>query len=135
MTRIREIDEATARLAVEKSEALETLRTGGDATVYRMFSPFADFSGRTEQQLAALRQQAVTAFERRKAAVASARQKLEVIDKCKEKALTEWTAALAREQEAVSSELFLASTARQLRLNRSVVSGQDRPIRPEEPEP
>lgn len=116
--RIRQIDEAAAALAAEKTEAVASLHSGGEALVYERFAAFADHSDRTRRQLVSLRQQAVTAFERQKAAVTAARQKLEVLEKCKERALEEWKSDFAREQEDLASELFLAATARRMRTER-----------------
>lgn len=113
--RIRQIDEAAVNLAAEKNSAIASLHSGGESIVYESFAAFSDHAERTRRQLQSLRAQAVAAFERQKAAVTLARQKLEVLDKCKDRALDEWKAEFSREQEDLASELFLAATARRMR--------------------
>ncbi len=116
--RIRQIDDAAANLSSEKSTAIASLHSGGEAASYESFAAFSDYSERARRQLQSLREQAVAAFERQKSAVTIARQKLEVLEKCKERALDEWKAEFMREQEDLASELFLAATARRIRAAR-----------------
>lgn len=124
--RIRQIDQLKETLEHEKSDAVVSLQSGGEGTIYGTFGAYSGHVERTRRRLESLRKQAGEELERQRGAVRTARQRLEILEKYRERALDRWTEEYSREQEALAAELFLAATARRMRISRREESGTDR---------
>ena len=80
---------------------------GVDARQLAALDQFCVFVAREQQRLDAAIAECERRIETQRAALMQARRAFELIDRLKEKALGQWTAAGAKEQEDVAAELYL----------------------------
>ena len=104
------------RVALDEELDRERRRIGdGAIDVQRLASldRYATFVTRDQHRLAAARADCERRIEAQRAVLMEARRAFQLIERLKEKALIEWQAAGAKEQEELAAELFLARRARE----------------------
>jgi hypothetical protein len=104
------------RVALDEELDRERRRIGdGAIDVQRLASldRYATFVTREQHRLAAARADCERRIEAQRAVLMEARRAFQLIERLKEKALIEWQAAGAKEQEELAAELFLARRARE----------------------
>ena len=104
------------RVALDEELDRERRRIGdGAIDVQRLASldRYATFVTREQHRLAAARADCDRRIEAQRAVLMEARRAFQLIERLKEKALIEWQAAGAKEQEELAAELFLARRARE----------------------
>ncbi len=78
-----------------------------DVRQFLALDQFGAFVSREQQRLSAAIADCERRIETQRAALMEARRRFELIDRLKEKALGEWSAAGAKEQEDLAAELYL----------------------------
>jgi len=84
-----------------------------DARELAMLDEFRIWVNREKQRLTAGRAECERRIAAQRATVVEARRRFQLVDRLKEKALIEWHAANAKEQEDMAAELYLARRIRQ----------------------
>lgn len=107
-TRLREIDANESDLRRIEMESSREVRQSTSAAEHEGYESHRFWASRTHHHLARLRAEAQAAIQLQQAAVVAARQRYEMLERCRERALDDWRADYLREQESLSSELFLA---------------------------
>ena len=84
-----------------------------DARELAMLDEFRTWVNREKHRLIAVRAECERRIAAQQAALVEARRRFQLVDRLKEKALIEWHAANAKEQEDLAAELYLARKVRE----------------------
>lgn len=117
-TRLREIDSREAELRRTEMEASRQVQVASSIAEHEGYESHRDWAGRAHHQFARLRAEAQASIQRQQAEVTVARQRYEMLERCRERAQDHWRDEYFKEQEALSSELFLARLGQGPKLKR-----------------
>jgi len=110
----RAIERRTAALADELlAEHRRIEDRSSEARELALLDAFRTWVNREKRRLGALRAECERRIAAQQAALVEARRRFQLVDRLKEKALVEWHAANAKEQEDLAAELYLARRVRE----------------------
>jgi len=123
LRQVRQIDEEIASLAGQKTQLREDIRSGNLAAGYELgaASRFEAFLSRQAMELGKRKAEAQVSAENQRRVAVESQRKVKLLERLRDRRMTEWTSACDRELEEIAAESHLARLMSERRLVRAAV--------------
>jgi flagellar export protein FliJ len=123
LRQVRELDDEIATLASQKAQLRDDIRSGNLAAGYELgaASRFEAFLSRQQMQLEKRKAEAQASSENQRRVAVEAQRKVKLLERLRDRRMTEWTAACDRELEEIAAESHLARLMSERRSVRAAI--------------
>jgi flagellar export protein FliJ len=123
LSQVRQLDEQIALLAGQKAQLRDDVRSGDLASGDELAaaSRFEAFLGRQTTQVEKRKAEVQVSCENQRRVAVEAQRKVKLLERLRDRRMTEWTSACDRELEEIAAESHLARLMSERRLHRTAI--------------